>query len=85
MSSESSMSPAIEQLANTDILAIQGKFKTYAEVKVGNVIGTAILDSGNNWRTAISTSYARQLHIDVTLASLINMSERSLGVLEDVY
>ena len=55
----------ISQLESTDNLALGGKFKTYVTVKVGDLKGVAILDSGTNWRTAISPFYARKLGLNL--------------------
>ena len=42
-----------------------GKFKAYVSVSIGPLKGVAMLDSGNNWRTAISPQYAHKLGIDL--------------------
>ena len=42
-----------------------GKFKNYIPVRVNEQTCLAIVDSGNNWRTAISPMFAKRVGIDL--------------------
>ena len=63
---------AISQLAHTDQMAMTGKFKAYVAVTIVNLTGVALLNSGNNWRSAISPEYAKKLGMSLNL-SLIHI------------
>ena len=76
-SQASSTNPVLEQesilahVANVDSCASKGRvternpYCKYLLTRVNEVAGIALVDSGNTWRSVISTDFARKLNIDL--------------------
>ena len=68
----------LDKIAHTGTLSEHQKYCKFALVSINGFSGTALIDSGNTWRTVISPSYASTLGIDCT-KDLKPLSMKTIG------
>ena len=51
---------------SSETAPVRATFKNYVPIQVNGFAGVAIVDSGNNWRTAISPKFAEKIGINTT-------------------